>query len=82
LAAARLLRGVDWLGLAASDVITSCCRCKGADAWEALFAACYIRTIDVINAYVFVNRMLFIKENIIIPDILKQDKCYRTRWLF
>jgi len=41
LAAARQLRGVDWLEVAASDVITSCCRCKGAAAWEALFAACY-----------------------------------------
>ena len=41
MAVARQLRGVDWLGLAASDVITSCCRCKGAAAWEALFAACY-----------------------------------------
>ena len=30
---------------------------------------------DIITAYIFVNMMLFTKENIIFPDILWQDKC-------
>ena len=34
MATARQLRGIDWLKFAASDVITSCCRCKGAAAME------------------------------------------------
>ena len=35
---------------------------------------------DAINAYVFVNLMLFTKENNI-PDILSDDKCYSARQL-
>jgi len=31
---------------------------------------------DAVNAYVFVNVMLFTKGNTIFPDILRHDKCY------
>jgi len=36
---------------------------------------------DTINAYIFVNTMLFTKENTYFLDILRQDKRYSARWL-
>jgi len=36
---------------------------------------------DAANAYIFLNMILFTKEKIIFPDILRQGKCYSARWL-
>jgi len=69
LATAHQLRGVDWLEFAASDVITSCCRCKGAAAFEALFAACY-RIITQKNIF-----YIYGKE--VAPLAFHQDLCHQ-----
>ena len=58
LVAARQLQGVDWLEFAASDVITSCCYCKSAAAFGALFAACYNIDHQFLVVVFFVQKTL------------------------
>jgi len=54
-----------------------CCSKYSAICCSDITTSCI--NSDAVSAKVFVNMMLFTKENITFSDILRQGKCYSAR---